>query len=102
MDARNEKPGRLEQRHRLVADEREIKVARPRSLRVERRIVFPSPASHRTSPQDDSGPFWNFLPDDATKLVETIAIAAEYKAQHIRPLRVICEAALKAVVRLAG
>src|SRR5438552_8997704 len=102
MEARNEKPGRLEQRDRRIADEREIKVARPRSLRVERRLVFPSPARHRTSPQYDSGPFRNLLPDDATELVEPIAIAAEHKAQHIRALRVVRQAALEDVMRLAG
>src|SRR5207253_11350480 len=48
----------------IAADQRQIEIARPRPVTVERRAIFPALPGNRASAQDDPGPWWNRLPDD--------------------------------------
>ena len=62
VNAGNEESGQLVEGHHLVAaDEREIEIARARTIRVERRAVLPALTGDGAPAQDDAGAWRNRL-----------------------------------------
>src|SRR5580765_5825718 len=102
MKAGNEKPGWLEERNRLLTDQRQVEVARPRTLRIERRAVLPAMPRDRAAAKHDARSIGNLLPDHAAELLEPLGVAAEGETQDIGAFLLVGQAALAIVLRLGG
>src|SRR5438132_14275648 len=94
MDAGNVASGRLEESERGIADQREIQVARARSVGVERLSVLPSPARDGAAPQDHGRAGRHDVVDRFAKLLEEVGPAAERQPDHVRPFFLIRAPAL--------
>src|SRR4029450_8593715 len=97
MDARYKEPGRLEELHRARADQRDVEIARPGAVGVERRIVLPTPAGDGAVSQNRGPPRWPRAFDRPAKRVEQLAPAAKCKRDDVVPLLLLCESALNIV-----
>src|SRR5688572_9140103 len=86
MAPRNEKPGHGEQSDDRVADEREIQVAGPGSVRIEGRPVLPALAGNRAAAKHDACPRGNFLADHPEEFLEAVFAAAKREADQVAAL----------------
>jgi len=81
------------------ADERDVEIARRRSVGVERRSVAPAIARHRAATQDDGCARGNHLVDLAAERVERSPVAAEREADDVVALLLLGQTALLCIVR---
>src|SRR4051794_19559634 len=100
MDAGNEKAGRLEQRHRLVADQRQVEIAGAGTLGIEGGAVLPALAGHCAAAEHNLRSRWDFLADQPAELLEARLAAVESEPQDIGPLLLFRESALDRASRL--
>src|SRR4029434_3450946 len=86
VDAWNEKAGHGEEADRLIANQRHVQIARPRSVRVERRIVLEAPARDRAAAQDNPRVGRDLLAQNAKEVVGPLFVAAKREPYDVRPL----------------
>jgi ferredoxin len=94
MDARHKKSRRLEQRDGVVSNQRQVEIARARTVGIKRCPIFPPLARHRAAAKHDARPAGNFLANQSTEMSKALFIAAERQAQDIGALLLLREAAL--------
>src|SRR5258705_13291350 len=100
MNAGNEKPEWFEEGSRLVTDQRQVEVARPRALRIERRAGLPAASRDGAAAQHDAGSLWNFLADYPAEFAKPIGIVTEGETEEVGAFLLVGEASLAIVLRL--
>src|SRR4030095_8351206 len=75
VHSRYEEARRFEQRHRFVADERDIKIARAGAVVVERRTVLPPRSVDGAPAQHDGCSVGDLFANQPTELTESLLIA---------------------------
>src|SRR4029453_7664120 len=102
VHSRDEEARRFEQRHRFVADEREIKIARAGTVRVEWGTVLPPRSGDGAPAQHDGCSVGDLFANQATELIESLLIASERETQYVGAFLRLGEPALKVVRRVIG
>jgi NAD-dependent dihydropyrimidine dehydrogenase PreA subunit len=102
VHARHEESRRLEQGHRIIADERQVKIARAWTIRIERRTVLPARSGDGTSPQDDGRSLRYLFSNHSAELIEPRLITSKREPQNVRALLLVSESALNTVGRFIG
>src|SRR6185369_2297001 len=74
--------------------EREIEIARARTVGVERRAVFPPVPGDGTPAQNDSRAGRNHLVDRSAELLEARSVSAESEPDDVFPLLIFGQSAL--------
>ena len=89
MHAGNEEAGHRKQADRLITDERQVEVAGPRAICVERGTVLPSLTGDGAAAQHNAGAGRNVLAQHAQELGESFLVVAEREAQDVRALLLV-------------